>query len=98
MNKEDNVIVIYDDYGNSNPKISEIQFNLPKDKRLTLKYQSDDCIALSMADTISDNTELEGNMNYHLINTLIKGLSQLKNQMVKNDCQPICRTNIGNRK
>lgn len=94
MNKEDkNVIVIYDDYGSSNPKINEIQFNLPKDKMLTLKYQSEDCIAISMADTISDNTELEGTMNYQLINTLIKGLSQMKNQMAKNDSQPIFRIN-----
>ena len=77
-----NVIVSYTSYSNSSPVAEEIKFELAKDKLLTLKYNKDDKnVFISMADTISDNTELQGILDLDKINTMIRALSQLKNQI-----------------
>jgi len=78
---KDNVTINYSEYG-SNPIAQEIEFELIKDIILKLKYEENDkTIIISMADTITANTELEGKLNYEKINVLIKVLSQLRNQI-----------------
>ncbi len=77
-----NVTINYSDYSNSSPTAEEIKFELAEDKLLTLKYnKSDRNVAIAMADTISDNTELQGILDLDKINVLIRALSQLRNQI-----------------
>ncbi len=75
------VVVNYSDYSN-NPVAQEIEFELIQDISLKLKYneQTKD-ISICMADEISDNTELEGKLDYDKLNVLIRALSQLRNQI-----------------
>lgn len=81
MNKMDRVCVKYSDYSNT-PVAQEIEFELVKDISLKLKYNEDKKdISICMSDMISDNTELEGKLDYDKLNVLIRALSQLKNQI-----------------
>lgn len=80
MNENWNVTVHYSDYSN-NPVAQEIEFELVKDILLKLKYNKDNSISVCMSDMISENTELEGKLNYDKINVLIKSLSQFRNQI-----------------
>lgn len=77
-----NVTISYSDYSNNSPIAEEIKFELAEDKLLTLRYnKAAKNVAIAMADTISDNTELEGTLDIDKINVLIRALSQLKNQI-----------------
>lgn len=78
------VTVNYSDYSN-NPVAQEIEFELVKDIALKLRYDKcDKCVAMCMSDKISDNTELEGKLDYDKLNVLIRALSQLRNQIKAN--------------
>ena len=60
----------------------EISFELLTDVILTLKYDNtNSAIILSMADKITDNTELHGSLNLDGLSTLIKTLSMIRNQI-----------------
>ena len=60
----------------------EISFELLTDVILTLKYdKTNSAIILSMADKITDNTELHGSLNLDGLSTLIKTLSMIRNQI-----------------
>lgn len=77
----DNVKINYSEYS-SNPVAQEIEFELIKDIALKLKYVKEGKeVVISMADTITANTELEGRLYYEKINILIRALSQLRNQI-----------------
>lgn len=78
----DDVIVKYKKFDNNHPIMSEVQFELVENTVLKLIYNEDaEEIKICMSDSISDNLELEGTLNPTKINTLIKCLSQLKNQI-----------------
>lgn len=78
----DDVIVKYKKFDNNHPIMSEVQFELVENTVLKLIYNEDaEEIKICMSDSISDNLELEGTLNSTKINTLIKCLSQLKNQI-----------------
>lgn len=79
--EETGVIINYKDYS-SNPVAKEIEFELVKDISLKLKYneQTKD-VSICMADKITDNTELEGKLDYDKLNILLRALSQLRNQI-----------------
>lgn len=77
----DNVIVSYSDYNNS-PIAQQIQFEFVEDLSLTLKFLEDEkAVSICMADTITANTALEGKLDLEKLNTLIKSLAQLRNQL-----------------
>lgn len=79
--KNDNVTINYSEYSN-NPVAQEIEFELIKDIVLKLKYEKKiKEVIISMADTITANTELEGKLDYEKVNILIRALSQLRNQI-----------------
>lgn len=78
---KNNVTINYSEYSN-NPVAQEIEFELIKDIVLKLKYEEENGeIIISMADTITANTELEGKLDYEKLNILIRALSQLRNQI-----------------
>lgn len=78
---QNSVKINYSEYSN-NPIAQEIEFELIKDIVLKLKYiEEKEEVILSMADTITANTELEGTLDYEKINVLIRALSQLRNQI-----------------
>ena len=60
----------------------EISFELLTDVILTLKYDNtNSAIILSMADKMTDNTELHGSLNLDGLSTLIKTISMIRNQI-----------------
>lgn len=78
---KNNVTINYSEYS-SNPIAQEIEFELIKDIILKLKYKEEnEEVVISMADTITANTELEGKLDYEKLNILIRTLSQLRNQI-----------------
>lgn len=75
------VTISYSDY-DSSPVIDEAYFELIDDIKVTLSCdEENEQIKLSMEDTISDNTELEGMLTYDKLNVFIRILSQLRNQI-----------------
>lgn len=81
MNNDD-VIVRYKKFDNNHPIISDISFELIQDVILKLIVNDEDgTINICMKDAISDNLELEGQLDYQKVVTLIKALSQLRIQI-----------------
>jgi hypothetical protein len=77
-----NVTISYSDYSNNSPVAEEIKFELAKDKLLTLRFNEvNNNVSITMADTISENTELNGILDLNKINVLIRSLSLFKNQI-----------------
>lgn len=82
MSKE--VKINYSEYGNVSVA-KEISFELVEDILLKLEYnKKDKNVTISMLDSISDNTQLEGKLDYENLNLLIRVLSQLRNQIKAN--------------
>lgn len=78
------VIISYSDY-NISPVAQQIKFEFLDDLSLTLKYLEDEkAVSICMADTITANTALEGKLDLEKLNTLIKSLAQLRNQLKDN--------------
>lgn len=74
------VYIKYSDFLNS--ITDEITFELLTDVILKLKYNPEsDSITISMEDKITDNTELHGNLDLDQLNTLIKTLIIIRNQI-----------------
>lgn len=62
--------------------IDEISFELLTDTILHLKYdQNNPSLMISMADKITDNTELHGHLDLEGVNVLIRALSIIRNQI-----------------
>lgn len=60
----------------------EISFELLTDTILKLKYDdANSALIMSMADKITDNTELHGLLDLDGLNTLIKTLTIIRNQI-----------------
>lgn len=78
------VTINYSEYGNVSVA-KEISFELVEDILLRLAYNKNEKnVTISMLDTISDNTQLEGKLDYENLNLLIRVLSQLRNQIKSN--------------
>ena len=76
------VNVRYSDY--LNEITDEISFELLTDTILKLKYDDkNSALIMSMADKITDNTELHGSLDLDGLNTLIKTLTVIRNQIIK---------------
>lgn len=74
------VCIKYFDFLNS--ITDEISFELLTDVILKLKYNPEsDSIIISMEDKITDNTELHGSLDLDRLNTLIKTLALIRNQI-----------------
>lgn len=74
------VKVTYSDYLNS--VTDEISFELVTDIILNLKYEKIlKSVTISMADKITDNTQLTGTLDFDGLNTLIKTLTIIRNQI-----------------
>jgi len=74
------VKVIYSDYLNS--MADEITFELLTDIILKLKYDKEnEGLIIGMSDKITDNTELSGKLDFEGLNTLIKSLTIIRNQI-----------------
>ena len=74
------VNIQYSDY--LNDVTDEISFELLTDTILKLKYDDENSsLIMSMADKITDNTELHGSLDLDGLNTLIKTLSIIRNQI-----------------
>lgn len=74
------VCVKYSDFLNS--ITDEITFELLTDVILKLKYNPEsNSITISMEDKITDNTELHGRLDLDRLNTLIKTLILIRNQI-----------------
>lgn len=77
------VKIKYSDY--LNDITDEISFELLTDVILKLKYdEANYALIMSMADKITDNTELHGSLDLDGLNTLIKTLSVIRNQIKNN--------------
>ena len=77
------VKIKYSDY--LNDITDEISFELLTDIILKLKYdEANSALIMSMADKITDNTELHGSLDLDGLNTLIKTLSVIRNQIKNN--------------
>lgn len=77
------VKIKYSDY--LNDITDEISFELLTDIILKLKYDEvNSALIMSMADKITDNTELHGSLDLDGLNTLIKTLSVIRNQIKNN--------------
>ncbi len=78
------VNIKYSDY--LNDIADEISFELLTDTILKLKYnESTSALIISMSDKITDNTELCGSLDLDGLNTLIKTLCIIKNQIKQNN-------------
>ena len=76
------VNVQYSDY--LNEITDEISFELLTDTILKLKFdEKNSALIMSMADKITDNTELHGSLDLDGLNTLIKTLTVIRNQIIK---------------
>lgn len=74
------VKVVYSDYINS--VTDEIIFELLTDIILKLKYDKEnESLIISMSDKITDNTDLCGKLDFDGLNTLIKSLTIIRNQI-----------------
>ena len=70
----------YSDFLNS--VIDETTFELLTDITLKLKYDPESAsLIMSMEDKITDNTELHGSLDLDRLNTLIKTLAIIRNQI-----------------
>ena len=70
----------YSDFLNS--ITDEVTFELLTDIILKLKYDSGSAsVIMSMEDKITDNTELHGSLDLDRLNTLIKTLTIIRNQI-----------------
>lgn len=79
-----NVAINYSEYGTSTVA-QDISFELADNILLKLVYdKKNKSVSVSMLDMISDNTQLEGSLDYDKVNLLIKVLSQLSNQIKHN--------------
>ena len=74
------VYMKYSDFLNQIP--DEISFELLTDVILKLKYDSKEpSLIMSMEVKITDNTELHGSLDLDRLNTLIKTLTIIRNQL-----------------
>lgn len=74
------VYMKYSDFLNS--VTDEVIFELLTDIILKLKYDPESVsLIMSMEDKITDNTELHGNLDLDMLNTLIKALIIIRNQI-----------------
>lgn len=72
----------YSDFLNS--IVDEISFELITDVILSLKYCEDKSeLIMSMKDKITENVELQGGLDLNRLNTLIKTLIIIRNQIKK---------------
>lgn len=70
----------YSDFLNS--ITDEVSFELLTDITLKLKYDPETkSLIMSMEDKITDNTELHGSLDLDRLNTLIKTLTIIRNQI-----------------
>ena len=75
------VKVVYSEYS-STPVIKVIELELVKDTTLKLICDAErNQLCISMADTITDNTEISGRMDLDKLNALIRALAQMRNQL-----------------
>lgn len=74
------VYMKYSDFLNS--ITDEVSFELLTDITLKLKYDPEtESLIMSMEDKITDNTELHGSLDLDRLNTLIKTLTIIRNQI-----------------
>lgn len=74
------VCMKYSDFLNS--ITDEVSFELLTDIMLILKYDpADESLIMSMRDKITDNMELHGTLDLDGLNTLIKTLTIIRNQI-----------------
>lgn len=74
------VYMKYSDFLNS--ITDEVTFELLTDVILKLKYDPESAsLIMSMEDKITDNTELHGSLDLDRLNTLIKTLTIIRNQI-----------------
>lgn len=74
------VYLKYSDFLNS--ITDEVSFELLTDITLKLKYDPEtESLIMSMEDKITDNTELHGSLDLDRLNTLIKTLTIIRNQI-----------------
>ncbi len=74
------VYIKYSDFLNS--ITDEVSFELITDIILKLKFDPESAsIIMSMEDKITDNTELHGSLDLDRLNTLIKALTIIRNQI-----------------
>lgn len=74
------VYMKYSDFLNS--ITDEVEFELLTDIILKLKYDSESAsLIMSMEDKITDNIELHGSLDLDRLNTLIKTLTIIRNQI-----------------
>lgn len=75
------VKITYSEYG-SNAVIDKASFELIEDMLMTLSCDNEKkTLTITMADTISDYTELEGTLSLEKLSILIRILSQIRNQI-----------------
>lgn len=75
------VKVVYSEYSSA-PVIKEIELELVKDTMLKLSCDMEGKqLCISMADTITDNTEISGKLDCDKLNALIRALAQIRNQL-----------------
>lgn len=83
------VTVEYDDFSKDKTSVQKISFELIENTMLVLtENKTDNTVVISMIDTETDDTELNGELDIETLNNLIRSLNIFKNQLPVNPPQP----------
>ena len=63
----------------------KVEYELLSDVIFGLQYNGENGVIFSMADKITDNTQLEGFVDYDLLNITIRWLTRMRNQIKENN-------------
>lgn len=76
----DQVKITYGGYGET---VQKIEMLLVPKAKLTLELNDDNTIQFTTSDTDFDNNNLNGQLNYSTVDSLIRQLIKMRNQLTK---------------
>jgi hypothetical protein len=78
----DQVKVTYGSYGDT---VQQIEMLLMPKAKLTLAINENNTIQMTTSDVDFDNSNLSGELSYNVIDTLIRQLIKMRNQLTRED-------------
>lgn len=72
-------------YGSYGDVVQQIEMLLMPKAKLTLAVNQNNTIQMTASDVDFDNSNLSGELNYNTIDTLIRQLIKMRNQLKKED-------------
>jgi len=70
-------------YGNYGETVQKIEMLLVPKAKLTLELNDDNTVQFTTSDTDFDNNNLNGQLNYNTVDTLIRQLIKMRSQLAK---------------